>query len=94
MRHPRAAGTDQTGIVGHDRAVATGLHLEPGLAAVVQAARERAEDSGELPRGTFLPLESTIPTEAATVIGEWLRDGGYDAAIGRIAAEEPDLANQ
>ena len=74
--------------------MATELHLEPDLAAVVQAARERAQESGELPRATFPPLEPTIPSEAATVIAGWLRDGGYDAAIGRIAAEDPDLANQ
>jgi hypothetical protein len=35
-----------------------------------------------------------IPAGAATVIAEWLRDGGCDAAIDRIAAEDADLANQ
>jgi len=74
--------------------VATELHLEPDLATVVEAARERARESGELPRGTFPPLKPTIPPEAAGVLASWLRDGGYDAAISRIAAEDPDLANQ
>jgi hypothetical protein len=64
------------------------------LAAVVQATRGRAQESGELPRGTFPPLEPTIPQEAATVIAAWLRGGVYDAAIERIAAKDPDLANQ
>ena len=84
----------QTKPVRYHRKVATELHLEPDLAAAVHAAQERARESGELPRGTFPPLEPTIPPEAATVIAGWLRDGGYDAAIGQIAAEDPDLANQ
>jgi len=46
------------------------------------------------PRGPFPPFESRIPPEAAELILEWLRDGGYDEAIAQIAAEDPDLANQ
>ncbi len=72
--------------------MATELHLEPELAAVVQQARQRAEE-GELARGPFPPFESTIPTEAGKVIAQWLRDGGYDDAVALIGAEDPDLAN-
>ena len=48
---------------------------------------------GEIPAqaGRFEP---TIPPEARAIISEWLRGGGYDAAIAQIAAEDPDLANQ
>jgi hypothetical protein len=92
--HPPAAGSPPIQIVRYDPTVATELHLDPDLAAVVKAARERAEESGELPRGTFPPPEATIPSEAAPAIAAWLRDGGYDAAIERIAVEDPDLANQ
>jgi hypothetical protein len=74
--------------------VATELHLDPDLAAVVQLARMRIDESGELPRGPFPPFESAIPPEAATIVADWLRDGGFDEAIDRIAAEDPDLANQ
>jgi hypothetical protein len=74
--------------------VTTDLHLDPELAALLQRLRQRAVESGELPRGPFPPGEPTIPTDAANVIREWLRDGGYDAAIVRIAADDPDLANQ
>jgi hypothetical protein len=73
--------------------VATELRHDPDLAAVVRVAFERARESGELSRGPFPPLEPSIPAEAAKVIAEWLRDGEYDAAIDRIAAEDPDLAN-
>ncbi|MGH9131314.1 MAG: hypothetical protein ACRDWV_06490 [Acidimicrobiales bacterium] len=73
--------------------MASGLHLEPELAAVVQQARQRAKEAGELARGPFPPFESTIPTEAGQVIGHWLRDGGYDIAIALIGADDPDLAN-
>jgi hypothetical protein len=75
-------------------AVATELHLDPELAAVVKLARRRAEETGELPLRPRPALESTIPSEVAEVISSWLRDGGYDEAIARIAAEDPDLANE
>ncbi|MGH9128117.1 MAG: hypothetical protein ACRDY2_03920 [Acidimicrobiales bacterium] len=74
--------------------MATELHLEPELAAVVQQARQRAEEAGELARGPFPPFESTIPTEAGQVIAHWLSDGGYNDAIALIGAEDPDLANR
>ncbi|PZS17353.1 MAG: hypothetical protein DLM54_09815 [Acidimicrobiales bacterium] len=74
--------------------MATELHLDPELAATVRLAQRRAEDAGELPRGSLTASEPTIPPEAAKVIADWLRDGGYDEAIARIATEDPDLANQ
>lgn len=77
----------------YDRCMATELHLDPELAEVVRLARRRAEEMGELPRGPFAPFESTLPPEARELIAGWLRDGGYDEAIARIATEDPDLAN-
>ena len=74
--------------------MATELRLDPELAAVVERARRRAREMGELPRGPFAPSESSIPPEVAEVILAWLRDGGYDEAVARIAAEDPDLANE
>jgi len=74
--------------------MATELHLDPELAEVVERARRRAEDMGELPRGPFPPFESKIPPEMADVLLEWRRDGGYDEAVAAIAAEDPDLANE
>ncbi|MGH9055509.1 MAG: hypothetical protein ACRDYY_06535 [Acidimicrobiales bacterium] len=73
--------------------MATELHLDPELAAVVEHARRRARETGELPRGPVSPFQSSIPPEARTVIAAWLRDGGYEKAVARIAAEDPDLAN-
>jgi len=70
------------------------LHLDPELASVVERARQRAVESGELPRGPFRPFQSRLSPQEAEVIVEWLRDGGYDDAIAQIAAEDPDLANQ
>jgi hypothetical protein len=74
--------------------VAANLHLDPELAAVVERARRRAEETGELRRGPFPPFESTLPPEPTKVLADWLRDGGYDEAIARIAGEDPDLANE
>ena len=60
---------------------------------MVEQARRRAVEMGEIPAraGRFEP---PIPPEAREIIAEWLRDGGYEAAIAQIAAEDPDLANQ
>ncbi len=73
--------------------MATELHLDPELAEVLKLARRQAEEMGELPRGPFSPFESTLPPEASELVTAWLRDGGYDEAIARIGAEDPDLAN-
>jgi len=74
--------------------MATNLHLDPELAAVVGNARQRAMDMGELPRGPFPPFESKIPLEAADALAGWLRGGGYDEAVARVGAEDPDLATE
>ena len=74
--------------------MATTLRLDPELAAVVERARRRAEEMGELPRGPFPPFESTIPPDVAEIILELLRDGTYADAVARVAAEDPELADQ
>lgn len=74
--------------------MATTLRLDPDLAAVVERARRRAVEMGELPRGPFAPHESKIPAEVADVILGLLRDGTYAEAVARIAAEDPELADQ
>jgi hypothetical protein len=49
---------------------------------------------GEIPARGGGRFEPTIPPEARAIISEWLRGGGYDAAIAQIAAEDPDLAGR
>lgn len=61
---------------------------------MVELGRRRAEEAGELRFDPRSPVESAIPPEVAEVIATWLRDGGYEQAIARIAVEEPDLAIQ
>ncbi|MGH9132196.1 MAG: hypothetical protein ACRDWV_11135 [Acidimicrobiales bacterium] len=73
--------------------MATELHLDPVLVSIVDDARKRAAEAGELSRGPFPPFEPTIPAEARTVIVQWLHDGGYASAVALIGAEDPDLAN-
>ncbi|HUP68814.1 MAG TPA: hypothetical protein VM142_03255 [Acidimicrobiales bacterium] len=70
------------------------LHLDAELAAVVQRARCRAEQMGELPRGPFPKFESRIPSESLESVLEWLRCGGHEEAIAAIGADDPDLANE
>ena len=79
---------------GSVRGMATKLHRDPELAAAVARARVQAERSGELrpPRvGTVVP---SMPSEAQKIIGDWVRDGGYQDAVTRIGLEDPDLATQ
>jgi hypothetical protein len=72
----------------------TELKLDPDLAAVVAAARQLAEETGELPRVPCPVPKSVFPADVADAIHTWLWDGGYDEAVARIAAEDPDLADQ
>jgi hypothetical protein len=73
--------------------MATQLPLDPEFASVVERARRRAVEMGEIPAQAG-PFEPTIPPEAREIISEWLRGGGYDAAIALIGSDDPDLANQ
>lgn len=72
----------------------TELHLDPELAAVVERSRRRARELSELPYRATVPVETAISPEAREIIVGWLRDGGYDAAVTAIGAQDPDLANE
>jgi hypothetical protein len=61
---------------------------------VVERARRAAEAAGELRPPAAGPLRSTIPAEAREAIIGLLRDGTYAAAVARIGADDPDLADQ
>lgn len=74
--------------------MATKLRLDPDLAAVVERARRRAVEMGEWPRGPFPSYEPKLSAEVADAIMELLRDGTYAEAVARIAAEDPELADQ
>lgn len=70
------------------------IDLDPELRRLVERARRAAEEAGELRPPGRGPIRSSISPEAQAVIMEWLRDGGYAEAVARIAAEDPDLADQ
>lgn len=70
------------------------IDLDPELRRLVERARRAAEEAGELRPPGRGPIRSSISAEAQAVIMEWLRDGGYAEAVARIAAEDPDLADQ
>jgi hypothetical protein len=74
--------------------VSTELRLDPELAAVVDAARRRAERLGELSRPPARPYVSPLGPEVADAVHRWLHDGGYAAALAQVVAEDPDLANE
>jgi len=74
--------------------MATKLRLDPDLAAVVERARRRAVESGELARGPLQPAEPVLPPDVGDVLLEMLRDGTYAEAVARTVAEDPELADQ
>jgi hypothetical protein len=69
------------------------IELNPELREVVARARRAAEAAGELRPPGVGPLRSAIPLEARNAIMEWLRDGSYAAAVARVVADDPDLAD-
>jgi hypothetical protein len=74
--------------------VSTELHLDPELAEIVERARKRAIESGELrlqPPAT--PYKSPLSDEEKAVLWNWVDSGALAAAIAEIAAEDPELAN-
>lgn len=70
------------------------IELSPELGRLVERARRAAEAAGELRPPAAGPLRSTVPVEAQEAIVSLLRDGTYAAAVARIAAEAPDLADE
>lgn len=79
----------------YSEGVAGELHLDPELAEVVERGRKLLAEMGVWPsRAPARPLAPTIPPEAAKALLAWKRDGGYDEAVARIGAEDPDLADQ
>lgn len=74
--------------------MSTELHLDPELASVVERSRRRARQLGELPHRAVAPVETAISAEAREIIIGWLRDGGYEAAVAAIGAQDPDLATE
>jgi len=74
--------------------MASTLRLEPDLAAVVDRARTLTEDAGEVTPGQGMSFESRVPPEVGVAIIELLRDGTYAAAVARVVADDPDLADE
>jgi hypothetical protein len=71
------------------------MRLDPELAEIVERARKRAIEAGELPlRPTGTPFKSPLSDEAKMVLREWLDGGGYERSLAEIVAEDPELANE
>lgn len=71
------------------------LRADPEFVGIVARARRRAAELGELrTERPARPFNSPLPPEARAILAEWLSDGGYDAAIAEIGAQDPDLANE
>jgi len=67
-----------------------GIEISPELRQVVERARQTAEAAGELRP----PAVGPIRAEAREAVIGLLRDGSYAAAVARIAAADPELADR
>jgi hypothetical protein len=70
------------------------IDLNPELRELVARARRRAEAAGEMRPPGRGPLQSSVSPEVGEILLELLRDGTYAAAVARIAADDPDMADQ
>lgn len=70
------------------------LGSDPELSAVVERARRRAQEAGELQLVGAPPFESPLDPAAREIVVSWIRDGGYDRAVAEVVADDPDLATQ
>lgn len=66
--------------------------LDPELAALVARSRQRAAIAGEFRPRPAPPFASSLSPEAQSIVREWLYDGGYDEAVTRVVADDPELA--
>lgn len=74
--------------------MATDLSSDSEFADVVARARRTAAEHRELRPPRVGVFESPLPPEAREIVAEWLRDGGYDAAIAEVSREDPELATE
>jgi len=72
----------------------TTVLLDPELAQVVEHARQRAIESGEIGGSPGTGFTSHLLPEAQEILGNWLLDGGYAEAGAAVIVDHPDLATQ
>jgi hypothetical protein len=90
----RTGGTYVRGAAGSLFVMAVTPSLDPELTAVVEHARRRARDAGELRPPRPGPHASRLSPEAREIVLAWLHDGGYDEAVASVVADDPELATQ
>lgn len=72
----------------------TRVHLDPALAEVLEHARRRAEEAGELRGPTAVEVPSPLSPKARQILAAWISDGGYSQAVATVIATDPELADQ
>lgn len=73
--------------------MATELRSDPELTELLERARTRAAEDGEVLTGPT-PVGPSLSSEAGQIVASWLDDGGYDRAVADITAEDPDLRSE
>ena len=67
--------------------------MNAALRESVTRARALAEANGELTPKRQSFSRSPVPTEIGDALVALLRNGTYDAAVARVVAEHPELAD-
>ncbi len=73
--------------------MATELRSDPELTELVERARTRAAEDGEVLTGP-MPVGPSLSSEAGRIVASWLDDGGYDLAVADVTAEDPELRSE
>jgi hypothetical protein len=73
--------------------MATDLRSDPELARLVEQARARAAEAGEL-LAAPMSIESPLSDEARQIVASWLAEGGYARAVAVVEAEDPELRTE
>jgi hypothetical protein len=69
------------------------IDLSPELGEVVARVRRAALEAGEIGSSPLGAYRSPVSREAGEAIIALLRDGTYAAAVNRVVAEDPELAD-
>lgn len=73
--------------------MATDLRSDPELSTLVERARVRATEAGELLTAP-MSIESPLSVEARQIVATWIDEGGYGRAVAAVEAEDPDLRTE
>ncbi len=74
--------------------MATQARLDPELERIIDDARSRARERGELLTAPTGMVSGGLSDAARAALVDWVSSGDYGRAVEAITADDPDLATQ